>query len=219
MPGKNVKPLNGKRLLEYTFESAHKAVNLQKIIISTNDALAAQTAFAHNIEVPFIRPEHLALDHTPTYDVVLHAIEFLESIDEHFDLICLLQPTCPFRNEGFIDECIQRLIETGADSLCSVMQVPHQYNPHWVFEADGSGFMQIATGDEKLIPSRQLLPPAFARDGSVYVFRTEVIKEHKNLYGNKITYLESQNQWHVNIDTKDDWAKAEMIANVRAAMN
>jgi CMP-N,N'-diacetyllegionaminic acid synthase len=219
VPGKNTKPLNGTPLLEYTFQTALRAANVDKIIISTDDPVAAATAYNYNIDVPFLRPKHLAQDQTPTYDVVLHALKFLEQAGEEYDYITLLQPTVPFRNEGFIDKCIKHFLQSDGDSLCSVTKVPHQYNPHWVFKADDKGFLKIATGEERLIPSRQLLPEVFARDGSVYIFKTAVIKAKENLFGDKITYLESENQWHVNIDTKDDWYKAEMIAKVLCSVN
>lgn len=219
VPGKNTKPLNGTPLLEYTFQTALRATNIDKIIISTDDPVAAQTAYTYNIDVPFLRPKHLAQDNTPTFDVVLHAINFFHQVEEHYDVIVLLQPTVPFRNEGFIDKCINRFLESEADSLCSVTKVPHQYNPHWVFKPNENGYLEVSTGEKELIPSRQLLPDVFARDGSVYVFKTDVIKNRKNLYGDKIAYLESDNQWHINIDTKDDWYKAEMIAKVLCSVN
>jgi N-acylneuraminate cytidylyltransferase len=219
VPGKNTKPLNGTPLLEYTFQSALRANSFDRIIISTDDPQAAQTAYDYNVDVPFLRPGYLAKDNTPTFDVVHHAVKFFEQIGEHYDLVCLLQPTCPFRNEGFIDQCIEHLLESGADSLCSVTKIPHQYNPHWAFEPDEKGYLKIATGEATLITSRQKLPDAFVRDGSVYIFKTDVILNQKSLYGNNITYLESDNQWHVNIDTKDDWYKAEMIANVLCSVN
>lgn len=219
LPGKNTKLLNGKKLLEYTYESAAGARLLNKIILSTDCPLIAETAYPYRVEVPFIRPQHLAADTTPTADVIKHALSFFDECGEYFDHIVLLQPTCPFRKAGFIDACISHFIASGADSFFSVMKVPHQYNPHWIFETGTNGFLQIATGEETLISSRQLLPPAFARDGSVYIFRADVIRQHKSIYGDKIAYLESENQWHVNIDTKDDWMKAEMIANVLCSVN
>ena len=219
MPGKNTKTLNGSPLLEYTFQAALKSNNFDRIIISTDDPRAAITAYNNNIDVPFLRPPHLAQDNTPTFDVIFHAINFFKQIGEHYDLVCLLQPTCPFRDEGFIDKCIQHLLNSGADSLCSVAKIPYYYNPHWAFEADEDGYLKLATGDATLITSRQKLPDTYIRDGSVYIFKSDNIFVEKNLYGEKIAYLESDNQWHVNIDTEDDWYKAEMIANVLCSVN
>ena len=219
LPGKNTRPLNGKKLLEYTYETAMSAKLIDRIVLSTDCPVIAATALPYQVQVPFIRPAYLAEDTTPTSDVVKHAVDFYDQCGEHFDLVILLQATCPFRKAGFVDQCIEHFIESGADSFCSVMQVPHQFNPHWVFEPDENGFLKISTGDEKIIPARQMLPPAFARDGSVYIFKTDTIRNNKSVYGNKMSFLDSANQWHVNIDTMDDWAKAEMISNVLCSSN
>ncbi len=166
-----------------------------------------------------MRPKHLAADKTPTADVIKHALQYFDGRGEHYDFVVLLQPTCPFRKAGFVDQCIRHFVSSGADSFFSVMKVPDHFNPHWVFEPRSGGFLQVATGEETPIPSRQLLPPAFARDGSVYIFRADVIRNCPSVYGSNIAYLDSQNQWHVNIDTPDDWMKAEMIANVLCSVN
>ncbi len=187
---------------------------LDKTILTTDCASIAQSARGWNVQVPFIRPAHLANDTTPTVEVIKHAIDFYDNMGEHFDNIILLQATCPFRSKGFIDRCIESFVGSNADCLVSVKKVPHEYNPHWVFEADSNGMLKIATGEEKIIPSRQLLPPAFARDGSVYVFKADNIRNKHSIYGESIGYLESDSLWHINIDTKEDWQRAEAIATM-----
>lgn len=212
MPGKNIKPLNGKLLIQYTYDAALDARFVDKAILTTNSAEIAASAKAANICVPFLRPPHLALDNTPTLDVIEHAINFFDNAGQHFDVVTLLQPTCPFRGAGFVDRCIAHFIASGADSLVSVKPVPHEYNPHWVFEPDQHNLLTISTGEATIIPSRQLLPKAFVRDGSVYVFKADNIRNQQSIYGQSIAYLQSDNLWHVNIDTADDWKRAELIA-------
>ena len=214
MPGKNTKPLNGRLLIQYTFKAAIDSQLVDKIVLTTDSEDIARSANATPIQVPFIRPSSLASDTTPTVDVIKHAIEYFDSKGEYFDNICLLQPTCPFRSPGFVDRCIETMVASGADCLVSVKKVPHEYNPHWVFLDDHTGFLRIATGEKAIIPSRQLLPEAYARDGSVYVFKADNIRNHHSIYGKTISYLESDNLWHINIDTPDDWKRAEMIANM-----
>lgn len=217
MPGKNIRPLNGRLLIDYTFDAATSSQLIDKTILSTDCAEIAASAESTSVEVPFVRPDHLAHDTTPAVEVIQHAIHFFDARGEYYDNICLLQPTCPFRSKGFVDKCIENFVASGADCLVSVKKVPHEYNPHWVFEADDAGFLKIATGDKTIIPSRQLLPGAFARDGSVYVFKADNIRNKNSIYGDTIAYLETDNLWHINIDTADDWKRAEMIANMLLA--
>ena len=211
MPGKNIKLLNGKPLIVYTFDAAKQSKLIDRTIISTDSSDIAKVAVTNNIEVPFTRPPHLSADHTPTSTVIKHAIDFFDGMGEYYDTICLLQATCPFRNTGFVDKSLVAFKDSGADCLFSVKKVPHEYNPHWVFVPGNDGFLEISTGDEKIIPNRQLLPPAYARDGSVYVFKADNIRHHHSIYGRTISYLESDCERHVNIDTMEDWGKAEMM--------
>jgi CMP-N,N'-diacetyllegionaminic acid synthase len=211
VPGKNSKLLGNKPLIAYTIEAAQASKYLQTTLVSTDAETIGNIARQYGAEVPFLRPAALATDTAASLDVVLHAVAFMEAAGHVFDAICLLQPTTPFRAPGFIDTCIQTFIKQEVDSLVSVRTVPHEYNPHWIFEADTNGHLHVATGEQNVISRRQDLPKAFIRDGSVYLTKVAVLKNNHSLYGNSIGYVESDTNWHVNIDTLDDWALAEQL--------
>lgn len=210
IPGKNIRPLNGKPLLTYTVEAAQNSRLINQLVLSTDDATIAEVGKSLGVSIPFIRPAELAQDHTPTLPVVQHLIEQLEENGEFYDAVCLLQTTSPFREDGMIDQAIEKFVQSNADSLISVREVPHEYNPHWVFEPEANGLLKIATGETQIIPRRQELPQAFIRDGALYLTRTEVLKKG-SLYGNRIAYLLHQPPHHVNLDTEEDWKEAERI--------
>ena len=152
----------------------------------------------------------LAEDNSTSLQVAQHAIAFFESKHILFDAVCLLQPTNPFREKSFVDKAIEKFLHSKADCLVSVLPIPHEYNPHWAFEENENGLLKIATGEETIISRRQELPKAFHRDGSIYITKTEVIK-NGSLYGKAIAYIESNPQYYVNIDTMKDWAYAEYL--------
>ena len=206
--GKNSKLLGDKPLIGYTIEQAILSNSFSKIIVSTDDESIARIAVDFGAEVPFIRPSELATDTVSSIAVVQHAIDFLEAENEFFDAICLLQPTSPFREKGFISKAITTFLTANSDALVSVLSVPHEYNPHWVFESDENKMLQIATGEKEIIKRRQDLPKAFIRDGAVYLSKVTVIKQG-TFYGEKLSYLESNPDFYVNIDTMEDWIKAE----------
>lgn len=211
VPGKNSKPLAGKPLIVYTIESALAATSLAEVVVNTDDASIAQIAHEAGAYIPFQRPEELAQDHTPTLPVIQHTLRWLQDAGKIYDAVCLLQPTNPFRPKGFIDEAVRCFVQSGADSLISVLPVPHEFNPHWVFEPQADGRLRIATGEHTIIPRRQELPPAFFRDGSIYLTRSDILLEKNSLFGNTIAYIEAVTEYHVNIDTLDDWAAAERL--------
>ncbi|CAM4153993.1 cytidylyltransferase domain-containing protein [Gillisia hiemivivida] len=211
IPGKNIKLLGGKPLLHYTIEVAKASKLLSKVILSSDDPEIIEVAEKAGIEVPFIRPENLAQDDTPSLAVIKHALDFFKNKNEEFDAICLLQVTSPFRDENLIDKSIEKFKNEDLDCLISVREVPNEFNPHWIFEPDEHNQLKISTGDKKMIPRRQELPKAFFRDGALYITRSDVILKQNSLYGKSIGYIESKNDFYVNIDTPKDWIEAEKI--------
>jgi CMP-N,N'-diacetyllegionaminic acid synthase len=210
--GKNIKLLNGKPLLAYTSEIALHSKFLTEVIVSTEDTQIKEVAKGLGLQVPFTRPVALAQDTTPTIDVIIHAVQWYEKQAIFFDAVCLLQVTSPFRTAEFLDKAILKFIQSNCDSLVSVQKVPHEYNPHWVFEVNPEGNLKIATGEAEIISQRQKLPMAYHRDGSIYITKTEVLLNQQSLYGKNSTYIESPSEFYVNIDTPEDWEKAELLA-------
>ncbi len=211
IPRKNIRLLAGKPLLHYTAEAALASRRLVRVILSTEDQEIAQVGRACGLEAPFLRPAELAQDDTATLPVLQHAVKELEKAGERYDAICLLQPTSPFRRPEDIDGCLALLAETGADSVVTVLPVPHEHNPHWVYFRNERGFLQLSTGEDAPIPRRQLLPPAFHREGSVYVMRRDVLMGQNSLYGSKVSGFLIESSRSINLDTLEDWQRAEAV--------
>lgn len=211
VPRKNIKLLGNKPLLQYTSEIALASSLIDTLVLSSDDDEIMEVAKGLGVQVPFKRPSDLAIDTAPTLPVIKHAIEYYKSIGINFDAVCLLQVTSPFRTVKFLNKAISTFIDKDTDSLVSVQQVPHEYNPHWVFEVNNDGTLDIATGDKNIITRRQELPLSYHRDGSIYITKTSVILEQDSLYGKSMSYIESPKEWYVNIDTMKDWKKAEKI--------
>ena len=209
IPRKNIRLLAGRPLLAYTAEAARKARRLTKVVLSTEDAEIAEVGRQCGLDVPFMRPPELASDDTPTLPVVQHALRALQERGENFDAVCLLQPTNPLRGPDLIDGCIALLEESDADSVITVLPVPPEHNPHWVYFRDKHGHLRISTGEKNPIPRRQDLPPAFHREGSVYVTRCQVVIGENNLYGEKVMGFPVEHAASVNLDSLADWVRAE----------
>ncbi len=216
VPRKNIRMLGGKPLLQYTAETARAARLLDRVVLSTDDEEIAEIGRGCMLEVPFMRPPELAADATPSLLVVKHALEWLANRGDVFEAVCLLQPTHPFRRAGDIDACITLLGESGADSVVTVLPVPPEHNPHWVFFRGPDGMLHLSTGESTLIPRRQDLPPAFHREGSVYVTRRDVVLKEGSLLGSRVIGYPMDPEKSVNIDTLEDWARAEMLLREKA---
>jgi CMP-N,N'-diacetyllegionaminic acid synthase len=211
VPRKNIRPLAGVPLLEYTARAAAEARLLSRVILSTDDQEIADVGRRSDLEVPFLRPAHLAQDDTPMMAVVQHAVSWLETNGHRFDAVCLLQPTSPLRRAADIDACIDLLAATDADAVMTILPVPHEHNPHWVYFRAADGALRLTTGERDPISRRQALPEAFHREGSVYVTRRDVVMERNSLYGKQLIGHLVDPERSVSIDTIEDWQRAECL--------
>jgi len=211
VPRKNIKLLAGKPLLAYTAEAALNSSRLSRVILSTDDEEIAAVGKSCGLEVPFLRPAELSADKSPTLPVVQHALNFVEAQGDRFDAVCLLQPTNPLRLSADIDACIELMEISDADAVVSVLAVPAELNPHWVYFRNADGSLRLSTGEAAPIPRRQDLPPAFHREGSVYVSRRDVVMNQDSLYGARVVGYEMDPARSVNIDTPEDWKCAEQL--------
>jgi len=213
IPRKNIKLLHDKELIRYSIETAMNCDLLDEIMVSTEDKEIAEISKAAGANIPYLRPLELASDKSPTIDTVIHVLNYYEKRKDSFDAVCLLQPTVPFRNVSDLNLAIEKFILTKADSLISVKEVPHIYNPYWVYEEDKkTGFLKLAKSGGPIIPRRQDLPKAYHSDGSIYLTKKEIILKEKSLYGKKIIHHIMENSPNINIDTMEDWEAAENYA-------
>lgn len=215
IPGKNVRLLRGKPLLQYTAEAALASRGLNRVILSTEDEQLATIGRSCGLEVPFLRPAELARDDTPTLPVLQHAVGELERQGDRYDAVCLLQPTNPLRSADDIDGCIAQLENSGADAVVTVLPIPAKHNPHWAYFQTSDGYLRLSTGETNPIPRRQDLPPAFHREGSVYLTRRDVLMEGNSLYGKLLTGYVLDADRCVSIDDLADWARAEQLLESR----
>jgi len=211
VPGKNIKMLAGKPLLQYTTDIALQCDLLEKVIVSSDDDTIIQVALSLGVSAPFKRPSDLAEDTSSSLSVIQHTLKFFKDMSIEFDAVCLLQVTSPMRSLEFLNAALKKFNESNTDSLVSVREVPHEYNPHWTFTCNENEHLKVATGEKEIVGRRQDLPKAFHRDGSIYITKTAVILDNNSLYGKTTTYIENKESSFVNIDNLEDWQKAEKL--------
>ena len=183
-----------------------------KVVYEEENSLSIKYCEGQNIEVPFKRPKELAQDNTPMLSVIKHAVGFLEKNRNYKpDYIVLLQPTSPLRKSKHIDEAIGILIKSSADSIVSVVEVPHNFNPYSVMEFDGVYLKRFLQFNEKK-NSRQEKPKFYARNGAAIIaFTRDCLSRNNSLYGEKILpYFMKKNE-SMDIDDEFDWQIADSI--------
>jgi len=177
--------------------------------VSTDDPHIANAARELGLDVPFLRPADLSGDTTPMLPVLRHAVEALRMEGFAADVVVLLQPTSPLRRAEHIDAAVEMLDESGADSVVSVVEVPHQFNPVSVMRLDDGRLAPFMGGPPIL--RRQDKPRVFARNGpAVLAVRTEVL-ERGSLYGDNIRPLFMTAKDSIDLDTPSDLELLECL--------
>ncbi len=208
IPGKNLALLAGKPLLAYTCEAVLASRYNMRTVLNTDDEVIATIGKRYGIEVPFMRPPELGQDQTPIIDVLAHSLHWFQRNENYSpDVIVLLQPTSPLRRAEHIDGGISLLLESGADTVVSVTEVPHQYTPESVMRLVNDRLVPYFEGPMTL--RRQEKSRLYARNGpAVLVIRRKVVEEGR-LYGEAIRPLKMNLVDSIDIDEPLDLALAE----------
>jgi len=212
--GKNIKPLGGRPLIEYTFDAALESKLLSRVVLSTDGADIAEIGKRRGIGVPFLRPAEISADESPAQAYIQHCLDFLKSNEGYKPgVIVILQPTTPLRRASDIDSCVNLLLQTGSDSVVSVTELPSKYHPNWQFVVGLDRLLHPYTQHpwEQLATRRQSLTSTYTRNGAVYAFRQEIFLETRNVYGATVTPYIMPAERSVNIDDMSDWQLAESI--------
>jgi CMP-N,N'-diacetyllegionaminic acid synthase len=183
-PGKNTRYLGGYTLIEHAVRCALEAGC--KAVVST-DITHLPTKkpewWASLKNVSWLdRPAELAQDSTPMLDVVTHALEQIPGQPD--DLICLLQPTQPFRTPARVREAIQALTPDW-DSVVTITPLPRSHAPEFVLgycNTTLSTFPMQGTWAGRPTRRQDALWP-YLPDGTAYVFRRKTVEAFGNIYG------------------------------------
>ena len=209
VPDKNIRIVAGRPLIAYAIECAQESRLINRIIVSTDSPIIAQTASDHGAEV-LMRPSHLAQDDTPMPPVLLHVLQTLQENGENYDLIVLLQVTSPIRTGQDIDHVVEMFASApNLDAVISVVPMD-DVHPARMYTLDEGKWMNpyIESGEEA---RRQDLPVVYYRNGCIYAIRSEILKDKKSLMvKNKKAYIMPA-KWLANIDDERDLIIAEAL--------
>lgn len=206
IPGKNIKPLNGIPLIHYSIDLARRFAEDKDICVSTDSEQIREVVNAAGLEVPFLRPAHLAADETPTYDVLLHALQYYESKRIFYQKIVLLQPTSPLRKPEHVKECLELYNDT-LDMVVSVEALP---DPSYLcYREDQEGLLRRISEDS--FSRRQDVPLVYKFNGAVYVMKVNSLKKNTIADFTRVKKYVMDATSSVDIDNQLDWEIAELI--------
>jgi N-acylneuraminate cytidylyltransferase len=207
LPGKNIRELGGRPLINWSIETAKAISEVCDIIVSTDDPAIAAIAQDAGIEVPWMRPTSLAKDDSTSVDVALHALKCYQGDSSDIDGILLLQPTTPFRTVEMISEGIELFRSSSMKSVVGVSKLDKPIE--WTFKIE-NGFLKPVFDWESLKLPSQEFSTSYMINGSFYLVNPNVLIESKSFIQPFTVPLQVKNVMsQLDIDTLEDFRLAE----------
>jgi N-acylneuraminate cytidylyltransferase len=215
VPRKNVKPLGGKPLIQYTIEVARKLTEDKNICVSTDDEEIKLLVEGLGLHVPFIRPAELATDSAGTHGVLLHALEFYQLNGYKYERLVLLQPTSPFRESWQVKQALDSW-EEGLEMIVSVKKT--KSNPYYLlFEENADGY--LTKSKEGNFVTRQECPIVYELNGAIYIIDVGSLLTSPISAFTRIKKFLMDETYSLDIDTPMDWIFAEFLLSQKPTWN
>ena len=195
-------------MLVWSIEVARQVSEIDRIIVSTDDAQIASVGRVHGAEV-YARPPHLATDEALVIDALKDLLQTLQAERETPEWVILLEPTCPLRRADDVRDCLKLVAQGGCDSVATFKDA--ELNPHRAWRLiDGVPEVFIA-GAIPWLP-RQKQPEAYQLNGAVYVFRANLLaQEAKSLLVGKLGAVLMPRDRSQDIDDSFDFTIVEAL--------
>ncbi len=209
IPRKNLRMMAGKPLLAYTIEQALRAPSISRVIVSTDDAEIKAVAQHYGAEV-IDRPAAISGDAATSESALLHGLDTLREAEGYEpDLVVFLQATSPLRQPDDIEQAIATLYREDADSLLSGCSV------HGLVWRSSQDALSSLSYDYRNRQRRQDSPHDFMENGSIYLFKPWVLREHNNRLGGRIALYRMHPLDSFQIDEPDDIDLIERLMAVQ----
>jgi len=208
LPGKNIKLLGGKPLINWTIDAVQGIPEICEILVSTDSPeirLVATEAGAH---VPWLRPDVHSTDQATLVDVALHALDWYEAESGKVDGLLLLQPTSPFRTQTTIKQGIDLFKSQSCLAVIGVSPV-HEH-PMWTFKMKDGYLVPYIENHGIGIRSQDLEPVLVVNGGFYLISPVELRKNKSFLNSESIPLLVNSPQEALDIDTEWEWNIAEI---------
>lgn len=212
IPKKNIQKISGIPLVAYKAISAQKCKYTGRIMVSTDDEEIMNVCKQYDVDVPFIRPQHLSQDDSSSIDVVLHAMQWIEKHDScSYDYIFLLEPSSPFATYTDFNNSLDIIINSDADTLLSMRRV--DVNRVFINNLDQNGglsYFHESIQNLKYL-HRQAQNQEYTPNGCIYISKWNYMKQNKSFHSkNSKPYL-MKREYSLELDETIDLEFAKFL--------
>ena len=202
LPGKNIRPLDGKPLIAYSIEYSKNEIPEAEVFVSTDGEDIAKVSEQYGATV-LKRPDELGGDYV-TSSQVLQWVSQNQLPD--YNYLVLLQATNPLRPAGMIQEALKQMQEHHAESLMSVSTL--------IMKLGKIKEGKYVPFNYQLGQRSQDLEPLYFENGLLYITSKRMIDAGKIYDENSLPFICDDELAQVDIDTIEDFKKAEFMLNM-----
>lgn len=207
IPRKNVKAFCGKPMLAYAIDAAWQSGLFEHVLVSTDDQEIAEIARSFGAETPFTRPDELADDLAPTVPVIAHALTGCQGMGWEVEHACCIYPCVPFIQTEDLRLAYEMLKGSAADYCFPITEFPSAIQR--ALRRHDDGRMQPFYPQYELSRTQDL-EPAYYDAGQFYWGSARAWLENSKIHSSGVG-LPIPNWRVVDIDTPDDWMRAEQL--------
>ena len=218
LPGKNIRPLNGKPLIAWSIEHALAVPRIDRVIVSTDSDEIAELARQYGAEVPFMRPAELAGDNSPEWLAWRHALNYLkESTGALPEVMVSVPTTAPLRLPIDIENCLDMYKKGNADMVITVTDA-HRSPYFNMVKTDADGSVGLVNPPQSTIARRQDAPVVYDMATVCYVANPEFVMAHDSIFEGRVKAVHVPTERAIDIDTLLDFQIVESLLNIRVSI-
>jgi CMP-N-acetylneuraminic acid synthetase len=207
LPGKNIRPLDGKPLIVHTIEHAQLTPGIDYVFVSTDDEAIAEVARAAGARVPFMRPGELATSTAAKLPVIRHLVTGVEALGITVDRVVDLDPTSPLRDLSDVYACLELLTP---DVGVVITGYPAEKNPYFnMVELDPQGHAGLCKTLPGGVFARQQAPAVYAMNASVYVWWRHTLE--RGIWDNAVRLHVMPRERSIDVDSLIDFELVELL--------
>tara|TARA_X000000950_G_scaffold287051_1_gene397858 strand:+ start:6171 stop:6872 length:702 start_codon:yes stop_codon:yes gene_type:complete len=207
---KNLREIKNMSLLEIAIKKAKKIRGINEIFVSTEDEEIENISIKNEVNV-IKRPKKLATNKSPELLSWKHAISYAEKNFEAFEIFISIPCTSPFSQPKDINKSIKKLLAQKADMCVGISKAIR--NPYFnMVQINKDGFLDLHSKKKESIFRRQDAPEIFDLTTNFYTGKTKYIKKCKNFLKGKVTYIEVDKKYALDIDDNFDFEIAKFLA-------
>ncbi len=201
---KNILDLAGKPLLAWSIEASLNSKYISKTIVSSDSDEILAIAQKYDSDI-LKRPNELSTDFSSSEIVIKNV---LESIEEKYEYLILLQPTSPLRNSNDIDIAFEKLFSSTATALISVQEYDNKILK--AFKENDLGYIEGISNNQFPFIRRQELPKTYLSNGAIYIIKVEEFLKSCSLFTDKTISFVMEPLKSIDLDSEEDLKKIEL---------